>query len=190
MPYIELHERPEGLLGRFAWRYSRRRFGAVADPVRGAARHRGVLLAMGICEMMIDRSWRRLDPHLRWLAIQAASGVVGCSWCIDFGYYEGVHQGIDAAKVASVPRWRDADVYDERERCVLEFAESASRSPAEVTPELMHRLRQLLSEEEIVELAAWVAYENLRSRFNAGLGLVSQGFAAQCTMAPPSPVHP
>ncbi len=37
-----------------------------------------------------------------------------------------------------------------------------------------------LSDAEFVELAAWVALENLRSRFNAGLGLRSQGFSDTC----------
>lgn len=37
-----------------------------------------------------------------------------------------------------------------------------------------------LSDAEFVELAAWVALENFRSRFNAGLGLRSQGFSDSC----------
>ena len=62
----------------------------------------------------------------------------------------------------------------------LEYAEKASASPAEVSDELAARLRALFSNAEIVELAAWVALENLRSRFNAGLGLHSQGFSESC----------
>ena len=34
----------------------------------------------------------------------------------------------------------------------------------------------------MVELAAWVALEHFRSRFNAGLGLRSQGFAQTCAV--------
>ena len=33
-----------------------------------------------------------------------------------------------------------------------------------------------------MELAAWVAMENFRSRFNAGLGLRSQGFSDHCDL--------
>jgi hypothetical protein len=58
--------------------------------------------------MVAGKGWRRLGPQLRWLAIQAPSGTVGCSWCIDFGYFEGVLQGgIDPEKVRAVPRWRE-----------------------------------------------------------------------------------
>ena len=83
-----------------------------------------------------------------------------------------------------VPRWRESGAYDERERAVLEFAEAATVAPAEIPAELVSRLHGLLSDEEIIELAAWVALENLRSRFNAGLGLTSQGFAERCEVRP------
>ena len=63
---------------------------------------------------------------------------------------------------------------------VLEYAEVASGCPAEVTEELAARVRAHLSDAEFVELAAWVALENFRSRFNAGLGLRSQGFSDSC----------
>jgi alkylhydroperoxidase family enzyme len=184
MAHITLPDRPDGLLRRLAWWYSRRRFGQVVDPVRAAARHPGVLMAMGTLEMVAGRGWRRLDPHLRSLAEQAVAGRIGCSWCMDFGYYEGIQQGVDARKVRDVPRWRESDAYDERERSVLEFAEAATAAPAEIPAELVSRLHGLLSDEEITELAAWVALENLRSRFNAGLGLTSQGFAERCEVRP------
>ena len=46
----------------------------------------------------------------------------------------------------------------------------------------MERLHLHFSEDEIVELAAWVAMENFRSRFNAGLDLRSQGFSDHCEL--------
>jgi alkylhydroperoxidase family enzyme len=149
-----------------------------------ASHHSGVLVAMGALEAAAERGWKRLDPRLRWLAIQAAGGEIGCSWCTDFGYYEGMQQGIDPEKVRAVPRFRDSDVYDDAERVVLEYAVAATATPVVVSEELMARLHRHLSEPEIVELVAWVALENFRSRFNAGLGLRSQGFSDRCAVAP------
>src|SRR5581483_5968689 len=110
----------------------------------------------------------------------AVSARIGCSWCIDYRYYEGMNDGIDPAKVRAAGDWRNSELFDDRERAVLEYAEQASGCPAEVPAELVDRLHRHLSDPEIVELAAWVALENFRSRFNAGLGLRSQGFAEQC----------
>ena len=66
-----------------------------------------------------------------------------------------------SGRSSSTPRWQPA---------------ARRRSPQE----LAARIRAHLSEAEFVELAAWVALENFRSRFNAGLGLRSQGFSDDC----------
>jgi alkylhydroperoxidase family enzyme len=139
---------------------------------------------MGSLETAAQFGWHKLDPTLRWLAIQATSARIGCSWCIDYGYYEGMNDGIDPAKVHAAGAWRTSELFDERERAVLEYAEVATGCPAEISEELAARLRAHLSDAEFVELAAWVALENFRSRFNAGLGLRSQGFAARCEIPP------
>ena len=87
--------------------------------------------------------------------------------------------------------WRASDLFDDRERVVLEYAEVATGCPAEVSEELAARIRAHLSDAEFVELAAWVALENFRSRFNAGLGLRSQGFSDRCEIPKqPSPRSP
>jgi len=182
MAHVQLLDTADRLVAKVALRYSRRRFGRVVEPVAAAAHHSGVLLAMGALETVAERGWRRLDPSLRWLAIQAAAMEIGCSWCTDYGYYEGVQQGTDPVKVREVFRWRTSEVYDDRERAVLEYAEAATSTPAPVSDELMARLHRHFTEPEIVELAAWVAMENFRSRFNAGLGLHSQGFSDNCAV--------
>ncbi|MDQ6782674.1 MAG: carboxymuconolactone decarboxylase family protein [Actinomycetota bacterium] len=184
MANVTLMERPRGLIARLAWWYARRLFGHPVEPVRAAALHRGVTMGWGMVEMAAEKGWNRLDPHLAHLAAQASAGAIGCSWCIDFGHFEGMEIGVDPSKVRDVPRWRDSNVYDERERAVLEYAEGASATPAYVPEALVERLHRVFSEEEMVELAAWVALENLRSRFNAGLGLRSESFSDRCEIRP------
>ena len=184
MAYVTLRSEPNGLVPKLAMSYSRHRFGQVVEPVRAAAHHSGVLVAMGAMETAAEKGWKRLEPRLRWLALQAASGEIGCSWCTDFGYYEGMQQGIDPRKVRDVPRFRDSDVYDDTERAVLDYATAATTTPVDMPSEVMEALHRHLSEPEIVELAAWVALENFRSRFNAGLGLTSEGFSDRCAVTP------
>lgn len=180
MAHLPLVQHPRGLLRRYAWHYSRKMFGHVVEPARAQAHHSGVLMASGALEMVVGKKWTALDHHLRWLAIQATSTAIGCSWCVDYGYYEGVQIGVDPRKIRDVSRWRDSDVYDERERLVLEFAEAVNAAPAEVSADLVDRLRVHLSDEQLVELTGWIAVENYRSRFNAGLGLTSEGFSDRC----------
>ena len=187
MAYVPLKYDAGGLIPRMARSYTKKRFGTMVEPTGAASHHAGVLLAMGAIETSAAKGWTKLDPTLRWLAIQAASTRIGCSWCVDYGYYEGMNGGIDPAKVRAATNWRQSDVFDERERVVLEYAEQATCTPADVSTDLADRLHLQFSDAEIVELAAWVALENYRSRFNAGLGLRSQGFAEQCEVPPAPP---
>ena len=181
MAYVTLLERPKGLLQRYAWRYSRKMFaGKVVEPVQAAAHHDGVLMASGTLETVVAKRWKTLDPGLAWLAQHATSLAIGCSWCVDYGHYEGLRGGVSMDKVRDVPRWRESDAYDDRERLVLEYAEAVNSSPSAMSDDLATRLRRTFSEKELVELAGWVALENMRSRFNAGLGLRSEGFSDQC----------
>ncbi|MGP8059958.1 MAG: carboxymuconolactone decarboxylase family protein [Acidimicrobiales bacterium] len=182
MAHVPLENQPEGVVARLARTYTERRFGQMVEPTAAASHHAGVLVAMGALETTVQLGWKKLDETLRWLAVQKVAMTIGCSWCIDYGYFEGVHGGIDPDKVRAVDRWRESSVFDDRERLVLEYAEAASANPAAVTEDLADRLHLALSDAEIVELAGWVALEQFRSRFNAGLGLHSQGFAEHCNV--------
>jgi alkylhydroperoxidase family enzyme len=103
--------------------------------------------------------------------------VIGCPWCIDFGSFVSRDEGVTVEQLRDLHRWRDSNAYTAEQRLCLAYAEAASRTPIEVTDELVEELRQALGEKAVVELAMMVAVENQRSRFNGGLGLVSQGFA-------------
>jgi alkylhydroperoxidase family enzyme len=182
MAHVQLIDDAKGIVPRLARGYTKRRFGKMVEPTGAASHHSGVLIALGALETAAQIGWKKLDPTLRWLAIQATGTAIGCSWCVDYGYYEGMNEGIDPNKVRAVAHWRDSELFTPREQVVLEYAEEATRAPAQVSDELASRVRLYLSDAEFVELAAWVALENLRSRFNAGLGLRSQGFSDQCAV--------
>ncbi|MFF0344118.1 carboxymuconolactone decarboxylase family protein [Kribbella sp. NPDC004875] len=162
---------------------SRRKFRKVPDPVKVALHNRPVLVSTALLETTAGR-WKALDPGLKALSVMVASARIGCSWCMDFGYWEFHHQGIDPAKLRDVPRWRDSDVYTDLERAVMDYTEAMTATPPEVTDEQVDRLRQDLSEKELVELTAVAALENFRSRVNAAAGLTSQGFKEYCELRP------
>ena len=171
---------PRTLSYRLAARFSRRRYGAVLDPVAAVAHNAPVGLAYGLFELQVER-WHKLDRGLKDLAVMMAAATIGCSWCMDFGYWESaMKHDVPAEKLRAVPHWRDSGVFTDLERLVLEYAEAMTATPPTVTDEMADRLRGHLGESRLVELTAIVAVENLRSRINAALGLTSQGFKDRC----------
>ena len=84
--------------------------------------------------------------------------------------------GATEAKIAEVATALTSDLFDDREKTALEYAEAITFTDRKVTEELFARLRAHFSEPEIVELTAAVALENFRSKFNVALGIEAQGF--------------
>jgi alkylhydroperoxidase family enzyme len=170
---------PRTLTYRLVEWYSRRRFGAIADPAAAMGHNMPVLMTDARHEMSLQK-WHRLDPTLKSLAEMTAAVTIGCSWCVDFGYWFSTSKGVDPAKLQNVPRWRDSDVYTDVERQVMAYAEAATATPPAVTDEMVAGLRAHLDDAALVELTMMIAVENQRSRFNSSLGLASQGFTDRC----------
>jgi alkylhydroperoxidase family enzyme len=68
-----------------------------------------------------------------------------------------------------------SDLFTPAERVALELADAMTETPPNVTDELFQRLQQYYDEAELVELAAIVAHENFRSRFNTTFRVESAG---------------
>ncbi len=181
-------EPPRTLVYRFTEWYSKRKWGTVADPAAAMGHNPPVLLANARFEMAVQK-WHRLDPTLKHLAEMAASVSIGCSWCVDFGYWIAAGEGTDPVKLQDVPRWRESDVYTDLERKVLAYAEAATTTPPTVTDEMVADLRRELGDAALVELTMMIAVENQRSRFNSALGLTSQGFKDRCEIPAASPIR-
>lgn len=84
--------------------------------------------------------------------------------------------GATEAKIAEVATALTSELFDEREKTALEYAEAITFTDRKVTEELFARVRSHFSEPQIVELTAAIALENFRSKFNVALGIEAQGF--------------
>jgi len=76
----------------------------------------------------------------------------------------------------AVLRFQESDLFSVAEKVALELAEAMTQTPPRVTDELFHRVQEHYPESAIVEMAAVVALENFRSRFNRGCGVEAHGF--------------
>jgi len=64
-------------LNRYAYRFSRRRFGKVAEPLTIVAHHPRISAGAAVYELALDKS-RRVDAKLKALAALKAATLVGC----------------------------------------------------------------------------------------------------------------
>lgn len=174
----------DGLLAKAISWYSRRTYGVDMEPMQALLHHKKATLAIGMFEMRLAK-WNSVERPLKGLAELLVASRIGCSWCMDYGYYALRTDGMSREKLEQVATWEEASVFTPLERAVLGYAEAMTNTPPTVTDEIVAGLREQLSDEQLVELTAMIAQENFRSRCNSALGLTSQGFKDHCDLPAP-----
>src|SRR6266700_3720168 len=81
----------------------------------------------------VEKKWHRCDANLKSFAHMAAAAQIGCSACLDFGYFQAHNEGLDEVKASEVPRWRESPVFTSLERQVMDYAEAMTETPPRVT---------------------------------------------------------
>ena len=172
-----------GLYGSMVKRFSKKLLGDVPEPVGVYWQNSRVLkFYLGLGQK--SRKWDQCDETLKSFAHMAVASLLGCTWCLDFGYFMVHNEGLDEAKAREVPRWRESVVFTPLERDVMEYAEAMSQTPPTVSDDLSARLLGALGAPALVELSAYIALANVYTRTNIAFGIEAQGFAAACGLKP------
>jgi alkylhydroperoxidase family enzyme len=126
------------------------------------------------------QKWDACDASLKSFAHMVVASLLGCTWCLDYGYFAAHNENLDIEKAREVPRWRESDAFTPLERDVLAYAEAMSQTPPTVSDEMSAALLERLGAPALVELTAYIALANLYARNNVALGIESEGFASAC----------
>ncbi len=178
-----------GVKGMLINRFAKKMLGQVPTSVGVYWHNQKVLTGMSRLGQKVKK-WDQCDEQLKTFAHMAVASRVGCTWCLDFNYFEAHSQNLDMDKAREVPRWRESDVFTPLERDVLAYADAMTETEPTVTDEMVTRLVDQLGEAAVIELTAVVAFANLSTRANVALGIESDGFAAACELKPlAEPTH-
>lgn len=169
-------EREAGLLGRFAYRFSRRRFGEVIEPLTVTAHHPRLLFGYGMMELVLDRS-SLVDESLKQIVVLKAAAMVGCEFCIDIGSTVARYSGVTEEQLRDLSNYRESEEFSPLEKLVLDYTSEMTRTPAVISQERFDALFKHFDEAQLVELTTAIALENYRARFNHAFGIGSQGFS-------------
>jgi alkylhydroperoxidase family enzyme len=72
-------------------------------------------------------------------------------------------------KLLAFEDYRSSPLFTAKERAIIEFARAASEIPNGVTDEILGRLREHCSEEEVVDIAALIGLYGFFDRYNGAL---------------------
>jgi 4-carboxymuconolactone decarboxylase len=177
-----------GPMVRLAYRLIRPQIGGrVPTSMRLTARRPGVLWGVGLMELANQRGLR-LPGRLVELTVLKSASELGCPFCLDIGSWVARTQhGVTDEELVGLQRHHDAPCFSDADRAAFDLAVAMTTTPstADGDDALWARLRTHFDEDQIVELAHIIAWENYRSRFNVALGLQPDGFSdgAACAVA-------
>jgi alkylhydroperoxidase family enzyme len=111
------------------------------------------VFAHAIAGFRLYRSNRRkLDPKLRELGQIRAGWARGSQFVFSQHCKAARSVGLTEAQVEAIPAWSSSDAFSPEERTVLAYADCLVSDGGRVPDALFDRLREMLSDEEILEL--------------------------------------
>lgn len=110
----------------------------------------------------------RLEPALIELVLMRVSQINGCAYCLDMHSKEARAAGETEQRLHLLPAWRETELYSERERIALAWAEELTElaSHDAVSDALYEQASQQFAEAELVDLTLLVVAINGWNRIN------------------------
>lgn len=160
---------------RLLFRLQRKRFGQVLIPTLIWSYVPKLSLVFLAFYQVFQRKKSPLSPELQSLVQVRVAQIHACKFCIDLNTLFLAERISQRNKLEEVIRWRENVLFSFREKLALEYAEAMTQTECRVTEDLRRQIKENFSNEEIVELTALIAFQNLSARFNAALAIPSQG---------------
>ena len=163
---------------RLIFALQRRKYGVELEPARLWGRLPRAFLMLTLLYRSLDRPASPIEAGLRALIQVRISQINWCAFCVDLNSAVVLERHVAPEKLAALPEYESSPLFSERERAALAFAHAVTDPARPVNDAIFGRLRAQFSEQEILELTALIAFQNLSSKFNAALAVPAQGFCA------------
>jgi AhpD family alkylhydroperoxidase len=154
----------------------KRKYKQILKPALLWARVPRLFAAVALLYGTLDRKRSPINPVIRSLITVRVSQINWCHFCVDINSSLLLERAGSMEKGLALENWRESDLFDEKEKVVLEYAEAITYTDRQVSDELMAQLRQFFDDDGIVELTGLIAFQNLSSKFNSALDVPPQGF--------------
>ena len=157
--------------------------GSGLEPMEIWAHQPKMMMGMGRFNQAV-RKGKSVDERLKNLVELKGAQMIGCEYCVDLGSQVCRNHGLSDDELLALPRYRQSDLFTEREKLALDYTVGVMRTPVGVTDELFARMKQHFKHAQLVEITALLTLVNL-DRFNAAFGIGSAGFSEGMVCVPP-----
>jgi AhpD family alkylhydroperoxidase len=133
------------------------------------ARKNGGIEALVGVEAWLAKSF---DPKLLDLVKVRVSQINGCAYCLHMHRKDAIKQGETEDRLLLLDAWRESELYTDRERAALAWAEALTEIAENHAPDAVYEQAQnVFSEDELLALSIGVATINAWNRLAIGFRL-------------------
>jgi AhpD family alkylhydroperoxidase len=157
--------------------------GSGLEPMEIWAYQPKMMFGMGKFNQAV-RKGKSVDERLKNLVELKGAQMIGCEFCVDLGSQICRNSGFSDEELLALARYRQSDLFTEREKLALDYTVAVMRTPVEVTDELFARMKEHFSDKQLVEITALLTLVNV-DRFNAAFAIGSAGFSEGMICVPP-----
>jgi uncharacterized peroxidase-related enzyme len=140
--------------------------GFVPNSLLTMQRRPEIVKAFGVLTSAVMDPNGAVDPATKRLLAHFASRAAGCQYCEAHSLIAAGISGLPQEKLDAIWDYQTSELYSDAERAALDFALAAGSVPNGVDGELMARLRQHWSEEQIVEMLGAICLYGFLNRWN------------------------
>jgi alkylhydroperoxidase family enzyme len=171
-PFLPPIEKPQGLIMKLAYYFTRREFGKVLTPLKVHSAR--LPPAFGLFYAKIGRLDKklRLPPETALLVREQVARINICLFCMDIGRSVAIKATMNEAKFDALEQYRTSSLFTDAERAALDYVTELTRDK-KVNPDTFARMSRYYSEREICEIVWLVASEHLYNMTNVGLNIHS-----------------
>jgi alkylhydroperoxidase family enzyme len=165
-------EKPQTLMTKLAYYFTRRQFGRVLTPLKVHSAR--LPPAFGFFYAKVGKLDKKLLLPLETVLLireQVARTNV-CLFCMDIGRSVAIKASMNEAKFDALDQYRTSSLLSDAERAALDYVTQLTKDK-KVNPDAFARLSRYYSEREICEIVWLVASEHLHNMTNIGLNIHS-----------------
>ncbi|WP_046118736.1 carboxymuconolactone decarboxylase family protein [Sinorhizobium sp. PC2] len=128
----------------------------------------------GIDGLVAVEAWiaKSFDPKLMELVKVRVSQINACAHCLHMHRHDALKQGETEERMLLLSAWRESQLYSDRERAALAWAESLTNVAESGAPDADYELASsVFSEDELLALSTGIAMINAWNRLAIGFRL-------------------
>jgi alkylhydroperoxidase family enzyme len=165
-------EKPQGLLLKLAYYFTRRQFGKVLTSLKVHSAR--LPAAFGLFYGKIGKLDKKLmlPREIVFLIREQVAHLNICRFCTDIGRWFSIQESMNQAKFDALEEYGTSALFTDKERAALDFATELTKNK-KVDPDTFGSLARYYSEREICEIVWLVASEHLYNLTNIGLNIHS-----------------